>query len=364
MKAEKEAPPRAKIISEIFLFMSLGFFNSAEVLAVNMTIPNTLIRGTAGGEALLSVRYSSFSPDLPVIKWQLQREKSVTVVQSIGTDIIGTLRPEYRDRILVFENGTLLLHNLRLSDDGTYDVEISITDDTFTGEGSITLTVDEPISRPYIHMESSSVLELSENVILNCSHDNGTRTTYRWFKGGKPQNNETRFVLSPDSKLLTITRVLMADDDIYTCTVENPVGNMTSLPIRLTVYRRSSLYIILSTGGIFLLITLVTICACWTPSKKSRHPPRKPLTRFYDHSYHSPVNNRDDVLPKTEHNGVAVTSLYILQQKEPSMDDSSSNSIGSPSELDNPPCYSSYPKYTGSLTRSPGSPVRSSHRYT
>lgn len=94
----------------------------------------------------------------------------------------------------------------------------------------------EPISRPYIHMESSSVLELSENVILNCSHDNGTRTTYRWFKGGKPQNNETRFVLSPDSKLLTITRVLMADDDIYTCTVENPVGNMTSLPIRLTVY--------------------------------------------------------------------------------------------------------------------------------
>lgn len=107
-----------------------------------MTIPHTLIRGTVGGEALLSVHYSSFSPDLPVIKWQLKREKSVTVVQSIGTDIIGTLRPEYRDRILVFENGTLLLHNLRLSDDGTYDVEISITDDTFTGEGSITLTVD------------------------------------------------------------------------------------------------------------------------------------------------------------------------------------------------------------------------------
>lgn len=112
------------------------------VLAVNMTIPNTLIRAAVGGEALLSVHYSSFSPDLPVIKWQLRREKSVTVVQSIGTDIIGTLRPEYRDRILVFENGTLLLHNLRLSDDGTYDVEISITDDTFTGEGSIALSVD------------------------------------------------------------------------------------------------------------------------------------------------------------------------------------------------------------------------------
>lgn len=31
---------------------------------------------------------------------------------------------------------------------------------------------------------------------------------------------------------------------------------------------RSSLYIILSTGGIFLLVTLVTVCACWKPSKK------------------------------------------------------------------------------------------------
>uniref|UniRef100_A0A3Q3WJ57 Ig-like domain-containing protein n=1 Tax=Mola mola TaxID=94237 RepID=A0A3Q3WJ57_MOLML len=237
------------------------------VLAVNMSIPKTIIRGTVGGEALLSVHYSSFSLDLPVIKWQLRREKSVTVVQSIGTEIIGTLRPEYRDRILVFENGTLLLHNLRLSDDGIYDVEISITDDTFTGDGSITLSVDEPISRPYIDMEASSVLELSENVFLNCSHDNGTRTTYRWFKGGKPLTNVTRFVLSPDKKLLTITRVLMADDDIYSCTVENPVGSVTSPPIRLTVYRRSSVYIILSTGGIFLLITVVTVCACWTPSK-------------------------------------------------------------------------------------------------
>ncbi|MEQ2208414.1 hypothetical protein XENOCAPTIV_029347 [Xenoophorus captivus] len=230
-----------------------------------MTIPNALIRGAVGGEALLSVCYSSFSPDLPVIRWLLQREKAVTVVQSVGTVIIGTLRPEYQDRVLVFENGTLLLHNLRFSDDGTYDVEISITDDIFTGEGSITLTVD----------------------------------------GGKPLANETRFVLSPYQKWLTITRVLMADEDIYSCSVENPLGNMTSLPIRLAVY--------------------------------------------------------NDVLPKMrEHNGIkAVTSLYVLQQKDPSTDDSSSNSIGSPSELDNPPSYTTYPKYTHSLVLSDASPASS-----
>uniref|UniRef100_H3CQA2 Hepatic and glial cell adhesion molecule n=1 Tax=Tetraodon nigroviridis TaxID=99883 RepID=H3CQA2_TETNG len=206
---------------------------------VNMTIPNDLLRGTVGGEALLSVCYSSSSLDLPVIRWQLRREKPITVVQSIGTGIIGTLRPEYRDRILVFGNGTLLLHNLRLSDDGTYEVEISITDDSFTGEGSIRLTVDESVSRPFVHTESSSVLELSENVVLNCSHENGTRTAYRWFKGGKPLTNDSRFLLSPDRKLLTITRVLMADEDVYSCSVENPVSSVTSRPVRLTVYSES-----------------------------------------------------------------------------------------------------------------------------
>ncbi|KAG9351476.1 hypothetical protein JZ751_022726 [Albula glossodonta] len=238
------------------------------VQSVNITSPGSLIRGTLGGEALLSVRYSSTSSDQPVIKWQLKRDKPVTVVQSIGSEIIGNLRPEYRDRILIYENGTLLLHNLKLSDEGAYEVEISITDDTFTGEGSVNLTVDEPVSRPFVHMVASTVLELSEHFTLNCSHENGTKAMYSWLKGGKPLANDSRLQLSPDQKILTITRVLMADDDIYSCSVENPISSMRSPPVKLTVYRRSSLYIILTTGGIFLLITLVTVCACWKPSKK------------------------------------------------------------------------------------------------
>lgn len=41
----------------------------------------------------------------------------------------------------------------------------------------------------------------------------------------------------------------------------------SSTPLYHSGLGRSSLYIILSTGGIFLLITLVTVCACWKPSK-------------------------------------------------------------------------------------------------
>lgn len=98
----------------------------------------------------------------------------------------------------------------------------------------------EPLSRPYVHMLASTVLELSEHFTLNCSHDNGTKAIYNWLKGGKPLANDSRLQLSPDHKILTITRVLMSDDDIYSCSVENPISSMRSPPVKLTVYSRWS----------------------------------------------------------------------------------------------------------------------------
>ncbi|XP_048839088.1 hepatic and glial cell adhesion molecule b isoform X2 [Brienomyrus brachyistius] len=335
---------------------------SGRVLGVNITSPGSLIRGTLGGDALLSVRYSSTSTEPPVIKWQLKRERPVTVVQSVGTHIVGTLRSEYKDRVLIFENGTLLLHNLKLSDEGTYEVEISITDDTFTGEGSINLTVDEPVSRPYVHMVASTVLELSEYFALNCSHDNGTKAVYSWLKGGKPLTNDSRLLLSPDHKILTITRVLMADDDVYSCTVENPISSMRSMPVKLTIYRRSSLYIILSTGGIFLLITLVTVCACWKPSKKQKRQ------RAKQNSPETPEQNEvahevavDTVPNLTEHRCKNPVSLYILKEKNSTNgEDKSLGNSHVHSEPSSPPSYSSTPP---PFSRSPESPARSSRRY-
>ncbi|XP_026233152.1 hepatic and glial cell adhesion molecule a [Anabas testudineus] len=307
----------ADIPSLVTLFgLLLLLLLTAEVSGVNVTSHTQVVRGTVGKEALLSVSYSSSSSDKPVIKWQLKRdkEKPITVVQSIGTDIIGNLRPEYRNRILVFENGSLLLHNLHLSDEGAYEVEISITDDSFTGEHYIELTVDVPVSKPYIQMMASSVLEYSEYFNLHCSHDNGTKPVYSWLKGGKLLSNDSRLLLSHDQKVLTISRVLMSDDDVYTCTVENPISSMKSTPVRLTVYRRSSLYIILSTGGIFLLITLVTVCACWKPSKKTHRPVPQRAPIYVEQS----ENGHDvDVVPKPTTLGRrSPMPLYVLNEDE------------------------------------------------
>ncbi|XP_053340825.1 hepatic and glial cell adhesion molecule b isoform X1 [Clarias gariepinus] len=307
----------------------LSFLQSGAVESVNITSFGNLVRGTVGGEALLSVRYSSTSLDPPVIRWQLKKEKPITVVQSIGTEIIGNLRSEYRDRILVFENGTLLLHNLKLSDEGMYEVEISITDDIFTGEDSIELTVDEPISTPYVDVTTNTVLELTEHFTLNCSHETGSKPIYSWTKGGKPLVNHTRLLLSPDQKFLTLTRVLLADDDVYSCLVENPLGSVKSVPLKLTVYKRSSLYIIISTGGIFVLITLVAVCACWKPSKrqgikkgKAKKKRQKVKTNTPRSSPESHRNIHEDkpedhaVPLMTDHERRNPVSLFILKEKD------------------------------------------------
>lgn len=97
-----------------------------------------------------------------------------------------------------------------------------------------------PVSRPYVQMIASSVLELSELFTLHCSHGDGTKPTYGWLKGGKVLTNDSRLLLSHDQKYLTIARVLMSDDDIYSCTVENPISSMRSVPVKLTVYSKQN----------------------------------------------------------------------------------------------------------------------------
>ncbi|NXB74274.1 HECAM protein, partial [Donacobius atricapilla] len=322
---------------------------------VNITSPTPLVRGTAGKAALLSVRYASASADKPVVKWQLKRDKPVTVVQSIGTEIIGNLRPDYRDRIRVLENGSLLISPLQLADEGAYEVEVSITDDTFTGEKTINLTVDIPISKPQVLVASSTVLELSEFFTLNCSHENGTKPTYTWLKDGRPLSNDSRLLLSPDQKILTITRVLMADDDVYSCLVENPISHGRSIPVKLTVYRRSSLYIILSTGGIFLLVTLVTVCACWKPSKKAapslslsrekRQAETQPASDYAEQDEERLKHEAEGIPRSGEHERKNPVALYILKDKVRAIE----------------PGYTSSP--VPAAGRSPGPVGRSTRRY-
>ncbi|XP_053307996.1 hepatocyte cell adhesion molecule [Spea bombifrons] len=351
MKTERSSHTRDLISPALLHIVCLLATQAGVVDVVNVSSHVQHIHGTYGKSALLSIRYASASSDKPVVKWQVKREKMVTVVQSIGTEIIGSLRTDYKDRIKVFENGSLLISNLVLSDEGTYEVEVSITDDTFTGEQSINLTVDIPISKPHVSVTSSSVLELTDNFTLTCVHENGTKPTYVWMKGNRPLSNDSRILLSPDHRVLTISRVVMSHDDIYSCMAENPISSRRSPPIKITVYRRSSLYIILSTGGIFLLATLVTVCACWKPSRKKKQRLEKQGSCEYVEQTDVPVKREVEIISRTEElecrNPVA---LYILKDKESPEDEDS------PTESRTASDYGCHP--------SPGPPPRPTSRFS
>ncbi|XP_078539520.1 hepatic and glial cell adhesion molecule [Lissotriton helveticus] len=277
MKAAKYDLSRGFCTRDLVHILCLILMQTDVVEAVNISSPVVLIHGTVGKPTMLSVKYTSSSFDKPVVKWKLKRDKPITVVQSIGAEVIGNLRLEYRDRIKIFDNGSLLIHNLQLSDEGMYEVEISITDDTFPGEKIINLTADIPVSKPQVVLAASTVLELSEFFTMNCTHENGTKPTYTWMKDGKPLINDSRMLLSHDQKVLTITRIFMSDDDIYSCLVENPISTAQSTPIRLTVYRRSSLYIILSTGGISRKSINMDPSSTWTKEKTIQRGKVKPV---------------------------------------------------------------------------------------
>ncbi|XP_018420483.1 PREDICTED: hepatocyte cell adhesion molecule [Nanorana parkeri] len=360
MKTRRPGDSRASSSSALLPLLCLLAAYTDPLESVNITSHVKHIHGTYGRSALLSVQYSSSSSDKPVVKWQVKREKPITVVQSVGADIIGNLRADYRDRIQVFENGSLLISNLLLSDEGTYEVEVSITDDTFTGEKTINLTVDVPISKPRISVPSSTVLELAENFTLSCLHDNGTKPVYTWMKGGKTLANDSRILLSPDHRVMTISRVTMADDEVYVCLVENPISSGRSVPFKLTVYRRSSLYIVLSMGGIFLLVTLVTVCACWKPSRKEKHKLQAQASCEYMDHTEDPLKHEVEVVPRTmERDCENPVSLYILKDKE-----SPEAEEDSPTESRTASDTSGSPSYPGTAPSSKCSvpPVHCAHR--
>lgn len=106
----------------------------------------------------------------------------------------------------------------------------------------ISLLILVPVSKPHVALASSTVLELSEYFSFNCSHENGTKPIYTWMKDNKPLSNDSRLILSHDQKILTITRVLMADDDTYSCLVENPISKGQSVPVKLTVYSKYGMH--------------------------------------------------------------------------------------------------------------------------
>uniref|UniRef100_A0A8C4R2P4 Hepatic and glial cell adhesion molecule n=1 Tax=Eptatretus burgeri TaxID=7764 RepID=A0A8C4R2P4_EPTBU len=191
----------------------------------------------AGHAALLEVRYS-----LPggrasaLVQWRRLAPRPAAVGQWFAGEPLS-IQPDFVERVRVRLNGSLEILHLKPSDEGVYEVEISITGSVESGHHSMRLTVDVPVSQPEVFLSTPVALELSDEVTLLCKHINGSRPRYSWLKGHEALENSSRHQLAPDLNSLIIGPVELADSDEYRCRVENGVSGETSAPVLLTVYR-------------------------------------------------------------------------------------------------------------------------------
>uniref|UniRef100_UPI00358EB74F hepatic and glial cell adhesion molecule-like n=1 Tax=Myxine glutinosa TaxID=7769 RepID=UPI00358EB74F len=250
----------------LLLLLQMGLAARFAV-ALNVTGAAGPIRGVAGHAALLQVRYSlPGGREAALVQWRRLAPRPAAVGQWFAGEPLS-IQPDFVERVRVRLNGSLEILQLKPSDEGIYQVEISITGSVESGHHSLRLMVDVPVSQPEVFLSTPVALELSDEVTLLCKHVNGSRPRYSWLKGREALVNSSRHQLAPDLNSLIIGPVELADSDEYRCHVENGVSGETSAPVLLTVYRRLAVYLVLG-GAVLLIVTVITcVCLCCKPHK-------------------------------------------------------------------------------------------------
>lgn len=132
---------------------------------------------------------------------------------------------------------TLSLSDLLLSHSGNYTVRVSNHMGEVTSQIS-KLTVTEAGEAPAITQQPAIVepklFVTGDNVTFTVAASGDPAPTYRWRKGGMPLADGGR-IAGSGTEMLTISTLDFGDSGSYDVVVNNPHGNLTSLPVALDV---------------------------------------------------------------------------------------------------------------------------------
>ncbi|XP_069802804.1 carcinoembryonic antigen-related cell adhesion molecule 6-like [Dendropsophus ebraccatus] len=135
--------------------------------------------------------------------------------------------PLHNPRITAFNNGSLQIKDLLITDGGNYMVKVQ----TATQEDAIvTLTVYEPVTKPKI---TASITQPKENETLTLTCDTSNAVTTRWSRRGTSISSEAR--LSTDNRTLTFSSIKREDAGQYQCEAQNIASKDSSDPYTVTV---------------------------------------------------------------------------------------------------------------------------------
>ncbi|XP_077919285.1 cell adhesion molecule CEACAM6-like isoform X3 [Halichoerus grypus] len=137
------------------------------------------------------------------------------------------------------DNSTLTIDPVRKEDAGNYQCEVSNPGSSSQSD-PVQLAVEEPVARPSLHANNTTVTGNKDSVVLTCSTNN-TEVSIHWFFNGQSLKLTERMKLSQDNSTLTVCPVRRENAGNFQCEVSNPVSSGKSDPIRLDVnYERST----------------------------------------------------------------------------------------------------------------------------
>ncbi|XP_032833118.1 uncharacterized protein LOC116955893 [Petromyzon marinus] len=201
------------------------------VAGVIVNTASTSVSQMVGTDAFFSVSFSGSSGSTR-ITWTFNNQIVEWPSNNIGAN---TTREEYKGRIAIYTNGSLLLQRVTLSDIGMYNVVMGdfSTDD---GKANITLGVYEVIANATLQLLPPSPPKLGGSATLRCSAASvasGAGLVFSFYKYGDLLATLAPAAASPDHADYTIGNLTFSHRGSYSCRAVNPVSNRTSAPVLL-----------------------------------------------------------------------------------------------------------------------------------
>ncbi|KAB5555801.1 hypothetical protein PHYPO_G00038280 [Pangasianodon hypophthalmus] len=162
----------------------------------------------------------------------------------------------------------LELQPVKLSDSGTYNVEVFDVNGIRIKSHSESVCVYAKIPKPRVNITCQD-----EKVDLRCDVEGGKDLSFSWYKNGKDLKKN----------VLNFSTNIEENKSKYTCTAQNPVNKNTSDPVEEACFKPATLFgfdlwimvgILAGGGGLVLvlIIVLVTVAcrACKRREKQQR----------------------------------------------------------------------------------------------
>nr|XP_019843394.1 PREDICTED: signaling lymphocytic activation molecule [Bos indicus] len=309
--------PKGLLSSNVLLLFSLIIELSCRT-GEGLTSSTKTILGQLGSSVLLHLASEeisrSMNKSIHILVTMAESPKDTVKKKIVSLDLRKGDSPRLNDGYeFHLENLSLRILKSRKEDEGWYF--ISLEENVSVQHFSLQLKLYEQVSTPQIKVLNTTQEDGNCSLMLACMVEKGDHVTYNWSEeAGVP-------LLSPtnSSHLLYLTLGPQHANNVYICTVSNPISNSSqtfipwpSCSSSAPESRQWGLYAGLFLGGIvgIIMILQVVILLLRRRGKTDNHQPTteaKSLTIYAQVQTSGSVQKKPDPLPAQD----PCTTIYV-----------------------------------------------------